>query len=128
MSSQPSRLLLPFPWQGGLRATLVEQLRSAGYLKVERAAKTFFLLEGRFPDSLSELVEQRLLNPEDLTDPEGQLLAYSALPSSYLIQPQGDGELPPSSSRVETVIGDFLLDPEFVVPELAEVPPLVLLD
>ncbi|MEE8138722.1 MAG: DUF4388 domain-containing protein [Thermoanaerobaculia bacterium] len=128
LSSQPRLLLLPFPWQGGLRQTLAAQQRSAGYFKVDRAAKTFFLLEGRFPESLSELVEQRLLNPEDLTDPGGRPFTYSALATSYLIHPHGDDVPSPGSARVETVTGDFLLDPEFVVPELAQRPPLVLLD
>ena len=39
LSSEPSRLLLPFPWQGSLRQILVEQKRGAGYVKVDRAAK-----------------------------------------------------------------------------------------
>jgi hypothetical protein len=128
LGSEPSRLLLPFPWQGSLRQILVEQQRSAGYIKVDRAAKTFFLLEGRFPESLSELVDQRLLNPEDLIDPGGATLGYSAFAASYQIRLQEDREISSGGSRVETITGDFLLDPEFVVPELAALPPLVLLD
>ena len=128
LSSQPRLLLLPLPSQGSVRQVLVEQQRSAGYFKIDRAAKTFFLLEGRFPESLDELVDQRLLNPEDVTDPEGRPLAYSVVTASFLIHPQTVGEPATTSAHVATVRGDFLLDPEFVVPALALRPPLVLLD
>ena len=46
----PGRFLLPFPWQGGLRQAMLGEQTSAAYLKVDRAAKTWFLLEGQFPE------------------------------------------------------------------------------
>ncbi|HEX6203124.1 MAG TPA: DUF4388 domain-containing protein, partial [Thermoanaerobaculia bacterium] len=52
----PVRLLVPFPWQGGERRALAEVQRLADRVAVDRAAKTYFLLEGHFPASLDPLI------------------------------------------------------------------------
>jgi hypothetical protein len=124
----PGRFLLPYPWQGGLRQALLEEQASAAYAKIDRAAKTFFLLEGRFPEQLSTLVTQGFLVDQDLLEPAGRPLGYSAQIASYLIYPLGEGDPVPASSRTELITGNFLLDPEIVSAQATPVPPLVLLD
>jgi hypothetical protein len=124
----PVSFLLPFPWQGQDRVALVEVQRLADHLAVDRAAKTFFLLEGRFPESLDRLAELALLDPEDLVDPSGRPLVLDPRADSYEIRPRGDDgdEL----ARTEAITGNFLLEPDFLglasTPD--EEPPLVLLD
>jgi hypothetical protein len=124
----PRFLILPFPGQRDLRQELENLQYAAAFLKIERSAKTFFLLEGRFPESLNDLVERGFLQPEDLLDPTGEPFEYSNLASGYLLHRDQPEEASPITSRAETITGNFLLDPEFVVPELTERPPLILLD
>lgn len=83
----PTHLVLPFPWQGDQRVALERQLRASLYLKIDRGAKTYFLLEGHFPENLQTLVGLRLLSPWDLEDASGKPLAYSAREESYVVQP-----------------------------------------
>ena len=83
----PDSLLLPFPWQQREREVLVRDQRAALYLKIDRAAKTWFLLKGSFPDHLQDLVSARLLSPADLEDPEGRPLKYGSGEDSYTLQP-----------------------------------------
>lgn len=127
-ANAPTRLLLPLAAQGEVDASLLRHQRSAFYSKVDRAAKTHYLLEGSFPDDLGELVERRLLSPRDLEATRGALLAYADAPGSYLVRLRDGTEGAEKSHRTETVAGHFLLDPDFVVPEVIEFPPLVLLD
>ncbi|MGB3563667.1 MAG: DUF4388 domain-containing protein [Thermoanaerobaculia bacterium] len=124
----PRFLILPFPGQRDLRQELENLKYSAAFLKIDRSAKTFFLLEGRFPESLNDLVERGFLHSEDLLDPTGDPFEYSALASGYMLHRNQPEEASPITSRAETITGNFLLDPEFVVPELTERPPLILLD
>jgi hypothetical protein len=126
----PNALLLPFPWQEGERASLARDQRASLYLKIDRAAKTFFLLEGRFPDRMGELVEAGLLDPADLHDPQlGLPFQYSASEESYSLRPVRDGKPVEEGETTEAVTGNFLLDPEFLAlsPE-SDKAPLVLLD
>jgi hypothetical protein len=122
------RFLLPFPWQGGLRQALLDEQTSAAYLKIDRAAKTGFLLEGQFPEQLSELSSNGSLVASDMVDPAGRPLGYVAQFASYLVYPLGEEDPAPGSSRTEPITGDFLLDPEFITPPTEPVTPLVLLD
>ncbi len=129
LAVRPGDMLLPFGWQRPLVEAVDEERRGAVWLAVDRAARSFFLLEGRFPETLGELAEARLVRSSQLVDPaDGRRLGYTALAAGYLVYPQaGDGP-EPLATRTGTITGDFLLDPEFVVPQLAERPPLVLLD
>ncbi len=124
----PRFLILPFPGQKDLRQELENLKYSAAFLKIDRSAKTFFLLEGRFPESLNDLVDRGFVQPDDLLDPAGDPFEYSALAAGYVLQREQSEEASPITSRAETITGNFLLDPEFVVPELTERPPLILLD
>lgn len=124
----PNSLLIPFPWQKSERETLARDQRSALYLKIDRAAKTWFLLEGSFPERLEDLVAARLLSPSDLRDPQGRLLRYTAQEESYALQPLEGGK-PAGPEAPEAISGNFLLDPEFLrVPPESSTAPLVLLD
>ncbi|HTG33604.1 MAG TPA: DUF4388 domain-containing protein [Thermoanaerobaculia bacterium] len=125
----PDSLLLPFPWQAHERETLVRDQRAALYLKIDRAAKTWFLLKGSFPDHLQDLVVAGLLSSADLKDPEGRPLQYVAGEESYTLQPLEHGRPVPGTEAAEAITGNFLLDPEVLssTPE-STATPLVLLD
>jgi hypothetical protein len=125
----PDSLLLPFPWQQHERETLVRDQRAALYLKIDRAAKTWYLLKGSFPDRLQELVAAGLLSSADLEDPEGRPLRYAAAEDSYTLTPLESGRPVPGAEATEAITGNFLLDPEVLntTPE-STVAPLVLLD
>jgi len=125
----PRRLELPYPGQGQARATAERVARAARYLKIDRAARTHFLLEGRYPDNLAKLVELGLLSPRDVVTDGGRLLAYSSDAVSYTLQPVDRGEAVVELGASEGISGDFLLDPEFLKnKKKEEVQPLVLLD
>ncbi|MDX1630930.1 MAG: DUF4388 domain-containing protein [Thermoanaerobaculia bacterium] len=123
-----SGLLLPFPWQSDTRQTLEANRTLARYQRIDRAARTFFLLEGHYPDALSELVDLRLLAVRDLHDPRGRVLSYSSDDVSYLLQPVEEGRPVDEVPVRESITGDFLLDPDFLEVPDREAPPLVLLD
>jgi hypothetical protein len=128
-SGQPGLLVLPYPWQESSREALEKAQRSSLYFKIDRAAKTFFLLEGRYPDDLGRLVELRLLRAEDHRDPRGRPLAYATEDLSYTLEPVEGGEPLIDLGRREAVTGDFLLDAEFTkLPSRSETQALVLLD
>jgi hypothetical protein len=125
----PNSLMVPFSWQGSERAALARDQRAALYLKIDRAAKTWFLLKGSFPDRLEDLVKAALLSPADLKDPEGRPLRYTAGEESYTLQPLEGGKPVHGTEATEAITGNFLLDPEVlnVAPE-SKAAPLVLLD
>lgn len=123
----PQRLLLPFSWQSGERQALAEVQRLADRLAIDRAAKTFFLLEGHFPPSLEPLVAAGLLGAGDRVGPEGRRLSLVAHEESYDVLAEGS-EQPVWS---EAITGNFLLDPDLRLTAAAspgDERPLVLLD
>jgi hypothetical protein len=125
---RPDRLVLPFPWQAGQRQELAQVQRAALHLKIDRAAKTFFLLEGHFPDDLALLAAAGLLGRSDLRDPQGYPLSYRTQGESYTIQPLAD-DLPVAGvEAAEAITGNFLLDPGFITVTPDSRAPLVLLD
>jgi hypothetical protein len=127
--TSPRFLALPYPWQTGARETMERAQRAALYGKIDRAARTFFLLEGRYANELEGLAAMRLLEPRDLTDPGARPLAYSTDGLSYTLQPVASGEPVEALGAHEAITGDFLLDPEFLKgPVKSESQPLVLLD
>jgi hypothetical protein len=125
----PGAAVIPFPWQGEERLALAHEQRASLSLKVDRAAKTWFLLEGHFPERLSQLVQAGYLSPGDLVDPDGHPLQYSASEESYTLQPTKAGKPVPGAETTEAITGNFFLDPEFLtLPEESAAQPLILLD
>ena len=129
----PVAFLLPFPWLEQERGSVHATRDSARLLELDLAAKTYFLLHGRFPDDLDELVELRLLAPGDLTDSRGRRLALEPREASYLVRPLvpgASGEAAEDAFR-EGIAGNFLLDPAFLQDAARRAgtePALVLLD
>lgn len=133
LAAGPVAFVLPFPWLEGTRASLHATRDSARLLELDLAAKTFFLLRGRFPDGLDELLELGLLEERDLVDARGRRLALEPREGSYVLRPlvpvapDGDAQ----EAFREGIAGNFLLDPEFLpragARREAEAP-LVLLD
>lgn len=125
----PASVVIPFPWQDAERLALADQQEASLHQKIDRAAKTWFLLEGRFPERLSQLVEAGFLSPRDLRDPQGRPLQYSFTEESYTLQPLVDGKPVPGEETTEAITGNFLLDPGFLsLPTQSSAQPLVLLD
>ncbi len=125
----PTRLLLPFPGEVSARHALEKQLRLGRYLAIDRGARTFYLLEGRYPRSLGELVDRRLLTPRARRDPSGAPLLLAAQAETYRLRLLVQGEPVADLGVAESVAGDFLLDRNFFVGLRDEVGvPLVLLD
>lgn len=123
----PAKVYFPIEGERLAEGAFARQQGSAFYLKVDRAAKAYYLLTGSFPESLPELVAPGLLAEGDLTVSRDGALAYADAPVSYLVLVGGQAS-PAESHRTETVAGHFLLDPDFVSPEVVEAPALVLLD
>jgi hypothetical protein len=125
----PAAVVIPFPWQDAERLALAGEQKASLYQKIDRAAKTWFLLEGRFPERLAQLVEAGFLSPRDLADPQGRPFQYSVTEESYTLQPLVDGKPVPGEETTEAITGNFLLDPGFLsLPTQSSAQPLVLLD
>ena len=119
--------LLPFPWQDNQRNTVERQLRQSLYLKIDRAAKTYFLVEVHYPGNLDELVDLDLVSEADLRDQSGGELSYSTDDMTYRIVPEFGDRRALELSTTEAITGDFLLDPQFLRTSSSNIPPLVLL-
>ena len=127
--ADPGRLLLPLPWEEAQRQDLAQEQRSTLYLKIDRAAKTFFLLEARFPERLAQLQQLNLLSGADLRDTQGHELRYTAREESYKVQPVDSKGAPIAGTETtDAVTGNFLLDSEFISVSPDAQAPLVLLD
>ena len=114
LSFGSARVALPFPWQSKQRAGIAEAQRKSLFLKVDRAAKTYYLLRGSFPEQLGRLRALHLLAPSEPRDPSGAELRYEAGDSSYKITPIPRSETAsPYGESSEGIVGNFLLDPEF---------------
>jgi hypothetical protein len=121
----PQRVLLPLPFQHGERQALLAAQRASLYAKLDRAARTSFVLDGHFPERLETLRGRGLLGAVDLRDPEGRPLAWQGGQESYAVRPAAA-----AGAGRGTIRGDFQLDPEFLSarPEGQAAQPLVLLD
>ncbi|HUF79113.1 MAG TPA: DUF4388 domain-containing protein [Thermoanaerobaculia bacterium] len=131
--TSPIASLLPFPWLEEERASVHATQDSARLLELDLAAKTYFLLHGRFPDELGELLELGLLAPGDLADSRGRRLVLEPRAGSYLLRPLAPGSpvVAAEEGFREGIAGNFLLDPEFLQGahrRSGTEPPLVLLD
>jgi hypothetical protein len=125
---RPGDVVLGFPWEAADRAAIQREQRLAQSIKIDRAAKTFYLLEGRFPDSLGQLVDGGLLSAGDLEDPEGRPLQYTSREESYSVSPVSGGKAIQEMETSQGISGNFLLDPQLLVPARNTTAPIVLLD
>ncbi len=124
----PLHLPLPLPWQLADRADLERSLRVSIYQKIDRAAKTYYLIEGRFPNDLERLVERDLLSRAELVDPRGRPLAITPQAESYVVQPVDNGRPVDSAASTEATTGNLLLDSRYLAPEeVSDQPAVVLL-
>jgi Domain of unknown function (DUF4388) len=124
----PQRVLLPLPFQRGDRDALLSAQRASLYAKLDRAARTSFVLDGHFPERLESLRTRGLVGAADLRDPEGWPLAWQGGQEAYAVRPAAAAG--PLAAGRGTIRGDFQLDPEFLAarPEGQAAQPLVLLD
>lgn len=108
LARTPVPLLFPAPGAGEEREAFERLRRLERFGSIDRAARTFHLLEGRYPVGLEELVARDLLPRRATIDPRGGELMLRADTDSYQIvlatSPAGSGGLR------EGVYGDFLLD------------------
>lgn len=124
----PEHVLLSLPWEQGERAAFVRNQRECLYGKIETAAKTACLRDGRFPDQLAQLRDSGLLSAADLTDPGGEPLVYSVREDGYTLQATDGGKPLADADTSGSSVGNFLLDPSFSQTSPQKGPPIVLLD
>ena len=124
----PDGMLLPLPWEQPDRAALERNQRESLYDKIDGAAKTAFLRDGRFPDQLGQLRDSGLLSPDDLEDPRGEPLLYSAREDSYTLQATEAGKPIADADTSGSIAGNFFLDPSLLQANPQGGPPIVLLD
>jgi hypothetical protein len=126
--ARPAVVLLPYPSQRNERLGLERVVRQARYAAIDRAARNYYLLEGRYPASLEDLVSRDMLTAGQRYDADGHPLVFEPSEDTYQLAPAGSGG-DRSAAITETVAGDVLLDRTMFasVQEEAGVP-LILLD
>ncbi|MBP1641546.1 MAG: hypothetical protein H6Q03_215 [Acidobacteria bacterium] len=126
----PALVLMPYPAQKAQREGLSRLERQARLSAIDRAARRFYLLEGRYPASLEDLIARGLLAPRQRYDTAGRGLVFQPTEDSYALvlagaQEEGGADAP----ITETVAGDVLLDRTLFAAVQDETGvPLVLLD
>lgn len=121
---RPTAILLPFPWLEREAAGLDRDRDAAALLEIDRAAKTYYMVQGEFPATLETLVGRGLLSNSDLEDVRGRRIRFSAETESYRLSTGEEG-----SDVREGIGGNFLLDPNFDKQEgRTGTKPIVLLD
>ncbi len=106
----PAALFFPAPGSTSDREAYERLCRVARYGAIDRAARTFHLLEGRYPAALDELVLRGLLAADARRDPRGSRFDYRPGQDEYEIVPTLEVGGEASSGTREGVFGDFLLD------------------
>jgi len=106
--TSPGEVIYPAPGQRDLRDAFARTHRLARFGQIDRAARTYHLLEGRYPASITELVERGLLPRRSLGKIDGQRLDYRPRSEEYEISLSPGGSQ--SADVREGVFGDFLLD------------------
>lgn len=126
--ARPARLLLPFPWQENARNTVERHVRESVFHRIDLSARTFFLMEAHYPDSLEQIKGLSLIAGVDTQDPAGHQLQYEADVVSYSIGLVEKGEEIEGLGTTEAITGDFLVDPQFLGTATTAEDPVVLLD
>jgi hypothetical protein len=123
---RPAVLLMPYPAQRAEREGLARLEVQARLASIDRGARSFFLLEGRYPASLEDLVARSLLAPSQRSLPDGDRLVLEPSADAYRLAIAGD---PEAAGYTESVAGDVLLDRAMFASVQDETGvPLVLLD
>lgn len=123
---RPAAAFVPFAWQDGQRSGLENQLRRSRLDSVQRAARMFFLMEKRFPDSLVALVDADLLAAGDLRDPTGLPVSYERS-SEDVCRIGVRGREAEGTRQVRIAPDDFLLG-DILVADEERTAPLFLID
>jgi Domain of unknown function (DUF4388) len=127
-ATSPLRIVLPLSHEEPMRQRARAARYAASELRIQRAAVTYRLLQGRFPESAAELSDLGLVDDRDLTDESGRAIQFSSTEVSYVAQ-SAEGEAASAGVVVAgAVTGNFLLDSDFGVGDHSTVAPLVLLD
>lgn len=121
----PAGGLVPAGFAAGYQAHLERTKELAELQVLDRSLRTHFLLEGRFPENLSELHRKGLLAGHFLPDQRSAGWMYQSQGEAYLAQPQNGS----SGEFREGILGDLLLDSKLYqsFEEEGKVP-LILLD
>lgn len=120
----PAHFLLPTSAEH--RAELEESRRNAAYAKIERAVRSYALIDTRLPEQLEELTQLHMLSPEEVRGPLGQPLLYEVKGLVYTLRPLLTEE---DAAFTGSLLGDFLRDPALVTDrETGLEAPLELLD
>ncbi|GMU65666.1 MAG: hypothetical protein AMXMBFR36_19400 [Acidobacteriota bacterium] len=123
---RPALLLMPYPAQRAEREGLARLEIQARLASIDRGARSFYLLEGRYPASLEDLVARSLLAPSQRSLPGGDRLVMEPAADAYRLAIAGD---PEAAGYTESVAGDILLDRTLFAGVQDETGvPLVLLD
>ena len=125
---RPVSLLLPFPWQENPRNTVERQVRESLFQRIDRGARTHFLMEAHYPDTLQSLQELSLISNVDHRGPAGHELEYVTEEVSYSIRLRKGDQAIEGLGTKEAITGDFLVDPQFLGTAASAEDPVVLLD
>jgi len=105
---RPGAVLFPAPNDREARDGYERLLRLSRFDLIDRALRTYHLLDGRYPPTLDKLVELRALPDRALADPSGVPLVFRSEPEEYRLLASASGST--LSDVREGVFGDFLLD------------------
>ena len=130
--TRPVAVLLPFPWQGFQRDAVENQLRQSRLDVVESAARSFFLMEQRFPENLMALADSHLLAARDLRDPSGAPFTYAADAENACQIGVRDSAQGPGAAFFERYVtiasDDFLLGDILIAEKDEKTAPIYLID
>jgi len=123
---RPGGLLVP-AGDAEVRETYDRLLDLSRFEVIDRAARTYHLLEGRYPSSLEDLVSRGLAPARVRRDPDGHGLVMRSEADQYRLDVVSLAE--EDEVRREGVYGDFFLDRElFAGLDVDPGIPLVLID
>ena len=125
---RPSLLLFPFGWQSEQRSELMREQNAARSANIAQAARSFYLLEGRFPGNPDVLADLGLVRTFHLADALGRSLDIVATEVGFEIVARDPTEAVTDVLWIQRLAGDFLLDRDFSESTLFDQAPLILLD
>jgi len=106
--ASPAATLFPSVGEQADRESYERLLRLSRFDLIDRALRTYHLLDGRYPPSLDELIRLRALPPRARYDTSGSALVFRSEPEEYRLLAAEGGAA--ATDVREGVFGDFLLD------------------